>query len=222
MAAIHTVTQGEHLSGIAHAYGFSDYRAIWNHPDNAALKQMRQNPNVLYPGDQVIIPDKNAREYGRPTDQKHSFILKTTPLTLQLKLGRIYDKPIASTPCELFLGLERVALTSDSQGKIVQEIAPTLAGARLVIKDQVTAKGRQVPFETELTLKIGYLDPVDEPSGQIARLSNLGYYRSSLDEADAAEFQSAVEEFQCENGLNPPDGICGPITQAKLKQVHGC
>jgi len=33
-------------------------------------------------------------------------------------------------------------------------------------------------------------------------------------------FLSAVEEFQCDNGLTV-DGDCGPNTQAKLKEVHG-
>lgn len=40
---------------------------------------------------------------------------------------------------------------------------------------------------------------------------------------DALElrFRSAVEEFQCDNGLTV-DGKCGPNTQAKLKLIHGC
>jgi murein L,D-transpeptidase YcbB/YkuD len=90
-----------------------------------------------------------------------------------------------------------------------------------VIKNQLEVKGVPVPFETELTIKIGHLDPVETPSGQIARLSNLGYYRASLDAFDPVEFESSVEEFQCEHGLLV-DGVCGPGTQAKLKSVHGC
>jgi hypothetical protein len=57
MAIDHTVVQGEYLSKIARNYGFSDYRTIWEHPKNAALKQARQNPNVLFPGDRLFIPD---------------------------------------------------------------------------------------------------------------------------------------------------------------------
>jgi nucleoid-associated protein YgaU len=57
MAIDHTVVQGEYLSKIARSYGFSDYRTIWEHPKNAALKQARQNPNVLFPGDRLFIPD---------------------------------------------------------------------------------------------------------------------------------------------------------------------
>ena len=47
MAAYHTVVQGEHLSGIAKNYGFSSYKTIWDHAQNAELKKERQNPNLL-------------------------------------------------------------------------------------------------------------------------------------------------------------------------------
>ena len=52
-------------------------------------------------------------------------------------------------------------------------------------------------------------------------MSNLGYYLGPLDADNPAKFRSAVEEFQCDYGLTV-DGDCGPNTQAKLKQVHGC
>lgn len=220
MPIVHKVRQGEHLSSIAHAYGFR-YETIWNHPDNAALKQKRQNPNVLYPGDTVVIPDKDTSGNAAATDRRHRFVVKIATLKLQLKLARVYDRPIASTPCDLLLNSERIELVSDSEGKIGQKISHTVVDAALVIKDHVQVKGSQVQFETELAIKIGHLDPVEERSGQVARLSNLGYYRSSLEEVDAAELESAVEEFQCEHNLKV-DGVCGPATRARLKEVHGC
>jgi peptidoglycan hydrolase-like protein with peptidoglycan-binding domain len=58
-------------------------------------------------------------------------------------------------------------------------------------------------------------------AGQQARLSNLGYFTGDIDGTDGPEFQMAVEEFQCEQKLTV-DGICGPKTQAKLKEVYGC
>ena len=75
-----------------------------------------------------------------------------------------------------------------------------------------------------MRLDIGHLDPVSEPSGQAARLKNLGYLFSSP-EADPDYEQKAlghaIEEFQCDHRLSV-DGICGPNTQAKLKEVYGC
>ena len=76
------------------------------------------------------------------------------------------------------------------------------------------------PVDREIPLRIGHLDPVEERSGQQARLANLGYYRGGDEPIDEDEFLSAVEEFQCEHKLTV-DGKCGPLTQAKLVSVHG-
>ena len=76
-----------------------------------------------------------------------------------------------------------------------------------------------VPIEKPF--KVGYLDPVDTDTGKTARLANLGYYRGSLVDLDPYEMNSAIEEFQCDQGINV-DGDCGPATQAKLLAAHGC
>jgi hypothetical protein len=75
MGAYHIVRQREHISALAFLFGFLDYRAIWNHPENAALKDERQNPNVLYPGDRVFIPDKNTCVADAATDRRHIYVL---------------------------------------------------------------------------------------------------------------------------------------------------
>lgn len=53
MSAVHVVQPFEHISGIAHRYGFRDSHTIWDHPDNAALKRPREDPHVLLAGDQL-------------------------------------------------------------------------------------------------------------------------------------------------------------------------
>jgi peptidoglycan hydrolase-like protein with peptidoglycan-binding domain len=52
------------------------------------------------------------------------------------------------------------------------------------------------------------------------RLNNLGYRAGDTTDANDSAFKSAVEEFQCDYAL-AVDGICGPNTQGKLKDVHG-
>jgi len=217
----HTVVQGEHLSGIADQYGFSNYLTIWNHPQNAALKSLRKNPNILFPGDQVFIPEREVKKESRPTDKSHKFKLPAGPLTLRIVLVRIYDKPYANTQCVLRMGATLANLVSDGTGKVEQVIDKSLVNASLLVKDQIVLKTTTVPVEREIQLRVGFLDPVEEKTGQRARLANLGYYRAAIEPGDDDEFLSAVEEFQCENGLGV-DGICGPLTQAKLIAVHGC
>jgi hypothetical protein len=86
------------------------------------------------------------------------------------------------------------------------------------VTGELTVNGVSTP------LKIGHLDPVDLPSGQRARLNNLGIYAGEMGDADSEDGQmllrSAVEEFQCDQGLTV-DGICGPKTQARLAEVYG-
>ena len=96
---------------------------------------------------------------------------------------------------------------------------PALAEkASLTVKDP-----EGIAAERTLTLLIDHLDPVSTPSGQKARLNNLGYFAGAMDEDDDVRFRSAVEEFQCERmGKAAVDGVCGPKTQAKLEEVHGC
>lgn len=216
MSLYHTVKQGEHLSRLAEQYGFSDYRTIWNHPENAELKQKRQDPNVLYPGDTLSIPDRELREELRPTDKRHTFVLTRTNLKLRLVLESRFDKPVANAACTLRINPDTWNLTTDGRGRIEQDIRPEVEQAMLIVWDSKTV------FDSmQVTFGIGHLDPVEEFSGQWGRLANLGYLSGQPAEENPEDFGSAVEEFQCENDLKV-DGICGPKTQAKLKQVHGC
>lgn len=216
MGDYYTVDQGDHLSKIAKDNGFTDYMIIWDHPNNADLKKQRQNPNVLLPGDQVFIPDMEQKQESGSTDKRHTFTVDKKTLKLRLVLEDMYEKPIAGAQCALLIDGQVFQLTTDGNGKLEQEIP-------LDAKEGVlTIRGDQTPFANQvLPIKIGHLDPVDEVSGQVARLNNLGYSAGPVDGSDEDAFESAVEEFQCDHGLKV-DGDCGPKTQSKLKQVHGC
>ena len=216
MAEYYTVEQGDHLSKIAKDNGFTDYTVIWDHPNNADLKKQRQNPNVLFPGDQVFIPEMEEKQESGATDKKHTFTINKKTLKLRLVLEDIYEKPIAGAQCALLVEGQTFQLTTDANGKLEQEIPLDAKEGTLTIR------GDQTPFANDIIpIKIGHLDPIDELSGQIARLNNLGYFAGPLAGSDTDALESAVQEFQCDNSLNI-DGICGPQTQSKLKQVHGC
>ena len=217
MSTVYTVQQGDHLSKIAMNFGFSDYRVIWDHPDNAALKAKRKNPNVLFPGDTLFIPDRELREESCSTDQRHRFTVRTTVPKLRLVLEDLYETPIANANCMLVVGNDVRNVTTDGSGRIEQVLPPGEDNAYLIIQDD-----SQTAFNfVEIPLKIGHLDPVEELTGQQARLKNLGYFFGEIGDKEDESFRAAVEEFQCDNSLTV-DGICGPKTQAKLKAVHGC
>src|SRR5215831_7706893 len=123
MGGYHIVKQGEHIPGLAFRFGFLDYRAIWDHPENAALKDERQNPNVLYPGDRVFIPDKNIRVADAATDRRHIYVLlHTEPLRLRIRIENAYLGPVANTDCELRGEADPLPGSTDESGRVEFEI----------------------------------------------------------------------------------------------------
>jgi len=221
MDKLHIVKQGEHVTRIAKQYGFTDYRTIWEHGPNAELRRKRENPNVLFPGDRLMVPEKALKEEPRPTDQRHRFRVRLLGLKLRIVLQDLARKPIAGAQCELQVESDVQQLTTNGEGMIQQDIAPQAEASLLVVKAPVAA-AEAMPLP--MPVRIGHLDPVDEVSGQKARLNNLGYFagpgegRSETDNKEL--FLSAIEEFQCDHDL-VVDGKCGRVTQARLKQVHG-
>jgi hypothetical protein len=210
----HVVQQGEHLSQLAEQYGFRDYETIWNHPKNAKLKQLRDSPNVLSPGDVVHVPDKEQRREARPTGKRHTFEVRGTPLMLRLALKDFGNEPLANTKCVLTFGGASMPLTTDAKGRIEVPISPTVKDATLAFNDPL------VPFDLSVPIRVGHMDPVETVSGQKARLSNLGYITRPLGEVDDTFFEHVVQEFQCDSGLKV-SGACDAATQAKLKELHG-
>jgi N-acetylmuramoyl-L-alanine amidase len=207
--------QGECLSSIAHQYGFADWRVIYSHPQNAEFKAKRPNLNLVFPDDELYIPVKEIKEESGATERRHRFKWHGRQLKLRLRLLDFDNQPLANTDCELHVEGKVQQLTTDGDGRIERDIPTTAEKALLVFKDPT------VPFDLGTQIKIGHLDPVEEVSGQKARLSNLGYFCSRDDGHDEERFNEGLQEFQCDHDLKVT-GVCGPEIQAKLKEVHGC
>ncbi len=211
MALSHTVEQGEFLSKIALNYGIDDYRLIWNHPENVVLKTKRKNPNILLPGDSLFIPDAQHKEAAILTGNRHHFRLISMQLKIRFKLNDVSARALADKACDLEIEGVKSQLTSDAEGLLEQTIRATDENAQLLIVEQ----------DKHIRIHIGHLDPIEERTGQVARLNNLGYGGGHMSGQDEGQYLMAVEEFQCDHNLKV-DGICGDRTQAKLVEIHGC
>ena len=210
MAQTYTITQGDHLSGIAEKFGFRDFESIWSHANNQALKSQRKDPHVLLPGDRLFIPDKSEKTVTVSTTQVHYFQTTAKPLLLRIALKDFDDAPIANTACELEVEGNTQKLTTDADGRIQASIPKTAQTGTLRVPD----------LAMEVPIRIGHLDPVEEDSGWQGRLINLGYHAGPVGDADEELLRYAVEEFQCDHGLNV-SGQPDAATQAKLKEIHG-
>lgn len=216
MATNHSVSQGECLSSIANQYGFSSYRTIYDHPNNADLKRKRPNPNVIYPGDTLYIPDKELKEASKPTDQKHKFKLKKETVVLRLVVKNDEDHPYANMRYQLKVDDQIFNGNTGGDGKIEQRIPADARAGELAI---FPTGGETQNAIAIFTLELGELDPVEEATGIQARLNNLGFDCGAVDGIIGPLTQEALRSFQQKHGLN----VTGDVdtgTRNKLRQMH--
>jgi hypothetical protein len=219
---IYVVKPGDHLTAIAERHGFANHDTIWNHPDNAELKQKRRNPELLAPGDQLEIPDRKDKVVTVTANMQHRFVVRTDKLELRLRIRDIASKPMAGAACEVSTISGKRQLTTNADGQIIVPIERSERRVTLTMVDQVYEIG------------IGELDPIDTEYGWQTRLVNLGYLESVLSgssDPDARgdegavvrqlELRAAIEEFQCDAALQVT-GEMDQTTQTRLVQVHGC
>src|SRR5512136_2677724 len=83
----YTVQAGECLSSIAYEHGLT-WQKIWNDPGNAEVKNTRKDPNILYPGDRLHIPEIEQREESCVTEKVHRFVRKGVPEQLNIIIKR--------------------------------------------------------------------------------------------------------------------------------------
>lgn len=212
MAENYLVKQGDCISSIAFDNGhFPD--AIWNHPNNAELKDQRKNENALMPGDVVHVPDKRPKEVSGGTNSVHKYRLKNTPAQLRLQLLED-DKPKSNLPYTLTVEGKQVSKSgdrTDSRGFVIATVPPSAkSGILELIDGDVT---------TEYELKLGHLNPSDEISGVKHRLNNLGFYEGPIDNNKNEEFKVAIQDYQEQFRLGS-SGELDQKTKDHLRQKH--
>lgn len=205
---IHKVQQGECLSSIAARYGFT-WRALWDAPENKALRDERRDPNILMPGDAVHVPDRVQKSEPSQTAKRHVFKVRLEKATLHLRLVGSLE-PLASEPYTLTIGREKIEGETDGEGKIEARVPADLTTATLILP-----KRRQ-----RYTLAIGRLDPADTASGAKARLKNLRLYEGEVDGALDEGAAAAIAAFQRAKGLEA-DGELTDKTVSALCDEHG-
>ena len=95
MSSRHVVSQGECLSSIATKYKFNDWHLVYDDPANADFRKKRPNPNVIFPGDQIVIPDKEEKGESCATGKLHQFKLLGTKTFFRVVLKDPHGKPYA-------------------------------------------------------------------------------------------------------------------------------
>lgn len=216
MSIRHTVQPGECFASIAARYGFDDYSVVYNHPANAKLKRIRPNPNVLFPGDVVAIPEPKPRELSLNTGRVHPVKVRLPKKELRVVIKNDRDEALASTPYSLQVdgrGTPEEG-TTDGNGLLKH---PVPAGTQSVVV-QIA--------ELSLRMRLGWLAPLRETQdhgvrGAQARLCNLGYNVGSIDGKLSRGTRTAIAMFQHDHE-QPVDGELSPELIDQLLKEHGC
>ena len=202
------VAPGEHVESLAAAHGVTA-EAIWDHPDNAALREAGRSPNVLHPGDVVTLPAPRARGIRVTAGQTAAFRAHIRRIETRIRLLEGND-PVANEPFVVRSLATQLDGTTDADGWVTFRAPATARFAEI----DLPRLGRSV------ALALGGLDPVEEPSGVRQRLDLLGFYRGALDGILDATVRRALAAFQERESL-PVTGEPDDGTRARLVECVG-
>lgn len=215
MSSVHVVRRGECLSQIAFQHGFRDYRALYDHPDNAALRKKRPNPNVLFPGDEIAIPTHECYAAKVPVGRSHTFVARMPSKVLRLRLLASDGRPL--TDADYAIEVDGVVVEGNKTDRdgYLEHAIPLHVRHAVVRVDGC-----------EVMLGLGGLNPIrDTPdhgvSGIQARLRNLGYDPGPVDGHVGRRTRGALTLFQADAGI-PITGRLDDVTAARLEELHGC
>jgi hypothetical protein len=216
MEGWYVIQQGDCLSSLAAKARLPDWKKIYNAPENSEFRRLRPDPNVIEPGDSIFIPVCDVVEKAAATDNRHKYVLKKDHTTLCIVLADEDDQPYANCPYKLSVKGSEFVGNSDNKGLLEHQIDATAETGELEVWwDEARM------LHCRWTLQIGHLDPVETVTGQQARLNNMAFEPGPVDGVYGPRTEAAVKRFQTKYEL-VVDGVAGSITQAKLKEVHGC
>jgi hypothetical protein len=161
----YVIRQGDYLHKIAHRFDF-DADSVWNDPSNDDLRKLRPDPNLLFPGDLLHIPDQQdppGHKLAVGTTNEFEAPDAPTATVTQTFVGT--DPADYASRAFTVSELDQLTgLTTDADGKATFPVPVTLDAVTVVFTDT---------GET-WRLRIGHMDPIDTLAGVFKRLQNLG------------------------------------------------
>lgn len=204
------VNQGDCISSIAENAGLK-WEDVWNHPDNELLREKREDPNILFPGDKVAVPQIRIKEVSAETEKRHTFVKLSNKAKVTLRLLQ-EGKPRSCVAYQLLVDGQIYQGSTDSGGYFTIFISPTARKGKLTVTD---CYGVSEEFDVQL----GHLDPINEIEGVQKRLRNLGFNCSLNGKLDELT-KTAISVFRAKHNLDG-NGIVDRQLIEKLQAIHG-
>jgi hypothetical protein len=213
----YVVKQGDFLDKIAFKMGF-DAGEVWGDGANADLKKKRKTGDVLLPGDILYVPEDPRKKLPFTKETKNAYKAKLPTVKVEVVLAAPGGAPLANEPY-VIKGLgDESEKTTGADGKVKIEASIEVRQVEVVLTKR----------KRSLVVRVGDLDPVDEPSGARMRLQHLGLYAATFAtdggatyaSRDDAQLAAAIRAFQLQKGL-PTSGALDDATKAALVDAHG-
>ena len=205
-AGPYVVKQGDHLLQLALANGF-DADAVWNDSQHDSLRDQGRTPHLLKPGDTLYFPEPRRTKLTVKTGKSHTFVVQVPKMNVSVTF---VGKELANAACTVRFGQRSLDATTDADGKLSVQVPVNVS----IVDVEFTALGYHQ------RLKVGHLDPVTVPSGQIQRLQNLGYLPRG-DDDQTLRLSRAFARYQRANKLSV-SGAADDDTVQHLEDAHGC
>ena len=183
------------------------WETVWNHPNNSALKSLRQVPEIVQSGDKVFIPKSEPKKVTKPNEQRHKFQLNGEQAKFKMQFF-LFDQPRANEDYVMVIdGVIKTGKTN-AAGEIDTDIPNDAVGG--VIK--LNGGKEIIPF------RIGRLDPKDSVNGTRQRLVNVGFPMDD-DPDESVMPANALSALQEKYEL-PVTGLYDAVSKAKLSELH--
>jgi hypothetical protein len=202
------VQQGDHLDKLAYRFG-TDPDTLWQNGKNAELVARRKNRSTLYPGDVLYVPAEPTPPLPLEAGSTNKYTARVPKIAVTLKIDS-KQRPVAGKPFEVhgLGGAEPVRGTCGASGEVSFQ-APVIVREVQVCIPEV---GMVIPVH------IGGLDPLEERSGAVQRLRNLGYLPARANPSEALVAQ-AIRAFQRSCQLEETGALDAATLQA-LERAH--
>jgi hypothetical protein len=204
----YTTEQGDTVASIAHRYGFRDARTVWEDAKNEHLRDVRESPYVVLPGDVVVVSERVPPAFELAPSREHTVRVRVTKLKLRTRLLDLFGEPRANLDVEAEYAGRTVRTKTDAAGELALTVPASTRTVTLHVEDET------------LTMFVGFLDPAKSPSGAAGRLRNLGLLPDGLALPSAERLRFALELFLDRAGLDPA-AVDADTLRSQLTKEHG-
>jgi N-acetylmuramoyl-L-alanine amidase len=211
----HIVRQGDCLVSIAKKYGISDWGTIYNHRQNSGFRKKRPNPNVIYPGDRLFVPEKEQKWEEGNTNRRHRFRAKGTKGVLRIILRDTDEQPYANKRFSLQVNELTFEGRTNGEGLLEQTVPSDRKEGQLYVWLSDNPGSEPMTW----SVRIGHLDPKEYNTGIKGRLANLGYLANDPGNKMNQATKESIRAFQADQGL-PVTGEIDEATRNKLIEKH--